>query len=55
MSAPIDHTLEEHRDYLYQIVRLKLFFLHNWLKGHPDETELKEAVEFFKGIIGEQV
>ncbi len=22
-------------------------------KGHPDETELKEAVEFFKGLIGE--
>ena len=24
-------------------------------KGHPDETELKEAVGFYKGIIGEQV
>lgn len=24
-------------------------------KGHPDETELKEAVDFYKGIIGEQV
>lgn len=31
-------TIEEHRDYLYQIVRLKLFFLHDWLKKHPEET-----------------
>ena len=38
MRVPTDHTLEEHRDYLHQIVRLKLFFLHNWLREHPDET-----------------
>ena len=30
-------TLEEHRQYLYEIVRLKLFFLHLWLEQHPEE------------------
>ena len=51
MSAPIDHTLEEHRDYLYQIVRLKLFFLHNWLKEHPEETfksVLRRRVDIYR-------
>ena len=31
-------TMEEHRDYLYKIVRLKLFFMHGWLAGHPEES-----------------
>lgn len=38
MRTVESHTLEEHRDYLYQIVRLQLFFLHRWLKEHPDEN-----------------
>ena len=37
MPSPQAHTLEEHRDYLYKIVRLKLFFLHKWLSEHPEE------------------
>jgi len=31
-------TLDEHREYLYQLVRLNLFFLRNWLTEHPKET-----------------
>ena len=30
-------TLDEHRDYLHQMVRLKLWFLWHWLRAHPDE------------------
>ena len=30
-------TIEEHRNYLYEIVKLKLFFLHRWMAEHPDE------------------
>lgn len=30
-------TLEEHRGYLYDIVHLKLFFLHSYLSEHPEE------------------
>ena len=30
-------TLDEHRDYLFSIVRLKLWFLARWQKEHPDE------------------
>lgn len=30
-------TLEEHRQYLHDIVRLKLFFIHLWLEEHPHE------------------
>lgn len=33
-------TLEEHRDYLYEIVRLKLFFMHHWLASHPEEKPI---------------
>ncbi len=40
MNKPQRKTLEEHRDYLYQIVRLKLFFMHHWLAEHPDEEPL---------------
>lgn len=38
MNAPTPKTLEEHRDYLYEIVKLKLFFTHLWLEQHPDES-----------------
>ncbi len=31
-------TLAEHREYLYEIVKLKLFFVHRWLSEHPEET-----------------
>lgn len=31
-------TIEEHRDYLYGIVKLKLFFVHRFLAVHPDEN-----------------
>ncbi|NMA21003.1 MAG: hypothetical protein GX927_10540 [Lentisphaerae bacterium] len=31
-------TLSEHREYLYEIVKLKLFFAYHWLKAHPEET-----------------
>lgn len=31
-------TLSEHRTYLHEIVRLKLFFLHLWLEQHPSES-----------------
>jgi len=37
MSFQEAHTLEEHRDYLYQIVHLQLFFTHLWLEKHPEE------------------
>ena len=30
-------TIEEHRNYLYEVVKLKLFFLHRWMAEHPDE------------------
>ncbi len=32
-----EKTLEEHRHYLYEMVKLKLFFTHNWLRHHPEE------------------
>lgn len=30
-------TLEEHREYLAEILRLKLWFVYRWLAGHPEE------------------
>lgn len=38
MSVLSPKTLEEHREYLYEIVKLKLFFVHLWLEQHPEET-----------------
>lgn len=38
MTAPTPKTLQEHRAYLYEIVKLQLFFLHHWLVEHPDES-----------------
>lgn len=38
-STPVPKSLEEHRDYLYRIVRLKLFYLHYFLSEvHPEES-----------------
>ena len=33
----VPKTLDEHRDYLFSMVRLKLFFLARWQKSHPEE------------------
>jgi len=44
-------TLEEHRDYLYQIVKLKLFFLWNWKHERPEESLsyiLRERVNIYR-------
>jgi hypothetical protein len=44
-------TIEEHREYIYRIVHLKLFFLWNWLKSHPEETlpeVLRERVDIYR-------
>lgn len=44
-------TLEEHREYLYRIVRLKLFFLHKLLKETPELTfadALENRVDIFR-------
>lgn len=30
-------TLAEHREYLHEIVKLQLFFVHLWLAKHPEE------------------
>ena len=44
-------TLDEHRDYLFSIVRLKLWFLARWQKEHPEEDFsyiLRERVDIFR-------
>jgi len=44
-------TLEEHRQFLYDIVRLKLFFVHLWLEEHPQETfsdVLRNRVDIYR-------
>lgn len=44
-------TLDEHRDYLFDIVRLKLFFLFRWQKEHPEEAFadiLRNRVDIFR-------
>ncbi len=44
-------TIEEHREYLYKIVRLKLFFMHDWLAGHPGESfgdVLQKRVDIYR-------
>lgn len=51
MSFQEAHTLEEHRDYLYQIVCLQLFFTHFWLERHPEETfssVLRNRVDIYR-------
>ena len=47
----IQKTLEEHREYLYQMVRLKLFFLRNWLSDHPGESlqeVLRKRIDIYR-------
>lgn len=44
-------TLEEHRSYLYDICRLKFFFMARWLKEHPEEefsAVLRNRVDIFR-------
>lgn len=44
-------TLEEHRNYLYEIVRLKLFFMHRWLAEHPEEKPvdvLRNRIDIYR-------
>ena len=44
-------TLEEHWDYLVKIVRLKLFFMHDWLTRHPDESPaavLRDRIDIYR-------
>lgn len=47
-------TLAEHREYLHEIVRLKLWFLHSYLLRHPGETfreALRERVDIYRKTI----
>ena len=37
-------TLAEHREYLHEIVKLQLFFVHLWLEKHPEE-DFKQVME----------
>ena len=51
MRQNLPKTLDEHRDYLYAIVRLKLFFMHDWLAKHPDERPvdvLRNRVDIYR-------
>ena len=44
-------TIDEHRDYLYEAVRLKLFFLHKFLEENPAEEfsfALRNRVDIFR-------
>jgi len=44
-------TIEEHRDYLYSIVRLKLFWMHGFLAEHPEESfqsVLRNRVDIYR-------
>lgn len=38
MAFPQVKTLEEHREYLHESVKLMMWFIHFWLKNHPEET-----------------
>lgn len=51
MEMDTPKTLEEHRNYLYEIVRLKLFFMHRWLAEHPEESPvdvLRNRVDIYR-------
>ncbi len=51
MEEPKIKTIGEHREYMHGIVRLKLFFLHRWLKEHPEETfqnALRNRVDIYR-------
>lgn len=44
-------TLDEHREYLHEVVRLKLWFLWTWLHRHPEESlsyALRERVDIYR-------
>ncbi len=44
-------TLEEHREYLHGMVRLKAFFLWRWLRRHPGEgfrAALRKRVDIYR-------
>jgi hypothetical protein len=48
---PRPKTIEEHRDYLHEVVRLKLFFMHDWLERHPEETPvsvLRNRIDIYR-------
>lgn len=51
-AEPVPKTLEEHREYLYKIVRLKLFYLHlNLTELHPEEsftTAIRSRVDIYR-------
>ncbi|MEG2075188.1 MAG: hypothetical protein RRY34_01700, partial [Victivallaceae bacterium] len=52
INALTPKSLEEHRQYLYKIVKLKLFFLHLWLtEQHPEEDfsyVIRERVDIYR-------
>jgi hypothetical protein len=44
-------TFDEHRDYFFEIVKLKLWFVFGWLREHPDETFLfafRERIDIYR-------
>ena len=54
MEEPKIKTIGEHREYMHGIVRLKLFFLHRWLKEHPEETfqnALRNRVDIYRKLM----
>ena len=51
LRNPMKATFPEHRQYLYDIVRLKLFFVHYWLEHHPEETfrfVIRQRVDIYR-------
>lgn len=51
MMTPQPKTIAEHQDYLYKIVRLKLFFMHLWLTEHPEESPtdvLRNRIDIYR-------
>lgn len=51
MPSPAPKTLLEHRQYLYDIVKLKLFFLQHWLAERPNENlvdVLRNRVDIYR-------
>ena len=51
MTKAVPKTIEEHRDYLFSIIRLKLFFLARWQQDHPEEAfsfTLRRRVDIFR-------
>ena len=51
MATVTPKTQEEHRLYLYEIVRLKLFFMHHWLSTHPEEKPvdvLRNRIDIYR-------